>query len=218
MNIYLENLAQSIYYWLNYNNTVSKSSILIESSVRYPLAECIERRIGTKVDLEVDHKVFDGLKVDFYYKYHKEHYIELKYLHDYSNNAHERKRYFDDLIRLATLEGENYFILCGSREYLENRIKRFLPPIKNPKDMSEKREAKETDFPKWLAFDKLYEPQTFCPTDFWDYVGGTKSQNDSDRKIPNTIKAVRTLLVAKQDDEDKGSQVVYIWEVKNISD
>ena len=218
MNIFLKTIAQSIYYWLNYNNTVSKSNILIESSIRFPLAECVERRIGSKVDLEVDHKLFDGLKVDFYYKDYKEHYIELKYLHDYSNNAQERKRFFDDLIRLAALDGDNYFILCGSREYLENRIKRYLPPIKNPNDMSAKREAKETDFPKWLAFDNLYEPQTFCPKDFWDYVGGSKRQNDADRKIPDNIKEVRTILVAKQDDESKGSQVVYIWEVKSIKE
>ena len=210
-NLYI--LAQSIFYWLNYNSTVTKSNLLLESSVRFPLVECLERRIGAIVELEADHEVFDGLKVDFRYTLsNKDHYIELKFLHDYSNNPQERKRYFDDLVRLALLGDENFFILCGNWEYLENRVKQFLPSVTSPKDMQKERRPQETVFPKWLSFNDINETQTFCPTDFWRYVGSTKHEKDKDRQIPEALKQIRTKLVAKQND-NKSSQVVYIWRI-----
>ena len=212
-NLYI--LAQSIFYWLNYNSTVTKSNLLLESSVRFPLVECLERRIGAKVELEADHRYFEGLKVDFRYTLSsKEHYIELKFLHDYSNNPQERKRYFDDLVRLALLGDENFFILCGNREYLENRIKQYLPPITSKEDILKERTPKETMFPKWFSFFDISSTQMFCPIDFWGYVGSTKHEKDKDRQIPVSLKIIKTTLVAKQNDESKGSQVVYIWKVE----
>ena len=214
-NIYL--IAQSIFYWLNYNKTVSKSNLLLESSVRFPLVECLERRLGALVKLEADHDKYEGLKIDFRYNlYGKNHYIELKFLHDYSNNSQEQKRYFDDLVRLAVLEGDNYFILCGSRKYLENRIKQYLPDVKDPRDMLKERKASATIYPEWFMFKDIDTIQHFSPANYWSYVGSKKHEGDEDRKIPDTLKEIETKLIAKQDDESKGSQVVYIWQVKGI--
>lgn len=210
-------LAQSIFYWLNYNNTVSKTYILLESSVRFPLAECLERRIGAKVELEVDHLLYSGLKVDFRYTLNnKSHYIELKFLHDYSNSTQEQKRYFDDLVRLAILGGNNYFILCGSREYLENRIKRYLPAVKSPDEIQKPRTPKDTVYPHWLNFIDINSDHRFIPTEFYNYVGSQKHETDAERQIPSWMSEIRTVLIAKQDDESKGSQVVYVWKVEGI--
>ncbi len=107
----IQKLARSIYYWLNYVETVSKSQLLLESSVRYPLAEYIERQVRAIVSLEVPHPLFSGHNLDFVYKKDKnQRNIELKYLHEYSNDTNERQRIFNDLIRLAVLKDNGYFI------------------------------------------------------------------------------------------------------------
>ena len=45
-------LANAIYYWLNYQHSISRSDILLESSVRYPLVEFVERQLQIEVKLE----------------------------------------------------------------------------------------------------------------------------------------------------------------------
>lgn len=213
-------ISQSIFYWLNYNNTVSMSDILVESSIRFPLAECLERRIKAQVQLEVEHPVFTGLRIDFLFEEGgAKHYIELKYLHEYSDRSDEQKRFFDDIVRLAVLEGSNFFILCGNRELYETRIKKYsLPPKKGqiPENNGAIiRPAEETIYPKWLPLDNFDDPQKFKPHDYYTYIGGKKCEHKEDRQIKDSLE-IQTRLIAKQDDANRGSQVVYIWEVKHL--
>ena len=223
-----DNIAEVIYYWLNYHNTVSRSKVLIESSIRYPFTEYLERRLGADVFLEVSHPVFKGLHYDFMYKIgEKQRNIELKYLHDYSDRVTEFKRYFDDLVRLAVLPGANFFILCGDRYLYENKIKKEYTPIMRGEKgnipvegESDKRftsnPTKVNDFSRLLPLEIINNPVSFCPLEFWPYVGGKDNEDKENRQIPIGLKGITTKLIAKLDDENKGSQVVYIWQVETL--
>ena len=110
--------ARSLFHWLNYHSSVSRSDILLESAIRFPLTEFIEQRCQVPVQLEFKHPEFDRLRIDFVYTVsNQKRNIEVKFLHDYSNREAEFKRNFDDWVRLALLDGFNYFILCGSWGY-----------------------------------------------------------------------------------------------------
>lgn len=209
-------LAKSIYYWLNYQKSVSRSDILLESAIRFPLAEFIERRCKVVVDLETHHPDFDRLRMDFSYLLGKQkRHIEVKFLHDYSNREAEFKRFFDDLVRLALLDGVNYFILCGPRELYHDKIlkeRRLIEKNKIPLD-GDKRPVEDSvdyNFEEILPLYDLGDDVDFNPFEYYNYVGPRDIQN---RQIPDKLSNVHVCLVAKEDDDNEGSQVVYIWRI-----
>ena len=135
-----DQLGEAIYSWLSYTSCTSESNVLAESSVRYPLAEFIERRLQRPVTLELTHPCLPQPKtghkrcIDFVFSkierkkivYTKKNeigkervYIELKYVSENNKNLNEKQRVFNDLVRLALVSSktnECYFILCGSND------------------------------------------------------------------------------------------------------
>ena len=209
-------LAKSIFYWLNYQNSVSRSDVLLESAIRFPLAEFIERRYKVVVDLEASHPDFDRLRMDFCYTIdHQRRNIEVKYLHDYSDREAEFKRYFDDLVRLALLDGVNYFILCGPRDLYHTKVLKERRRIKKngiPQDGGERplEIIGDNKFEMILPLSDLGSELEFNPFDYYHFVG---DKDKMIRRIPERLVKVRTQLVAQEDDENIGNQVVYIWRV-----
>lgn len=207
----IQQLAQSIYHWLNYVDTVSKSQLLLESSVRYPLAEYIERQVQAKVSLEDPHPRFDGHFLDFVYKKNKSlRNIELKFLHEFSNDTNERQRIFNDLIRLAVLKAKGFFILCGNK-FDFNNIIAYTPGTLDGKNMPDGRivrTRRRNDFSKWLPLEYSKDPITFQIASFPKYIHRFENYYGF---FPEELDNVKVQLAAKCDRE--GSQVVYIWRV-----
>lgn len=207
-------LAKSIFYWLNYQKSVSRSDVLLENAIRFPLAEFIERRYMEKVNLEAHHPIYEGLRLDFCYKINsQQRNIEVKYLHDYSDRKAEFKRFFDDLVRLSLLDGINFFILCGPWELYHNKIIKEITTIdKNaiPQDGGKRPVKKDNKFGKILPLSRLGSVIDFNPFEFYSYVGSIENE---ERKIPDSLKKIHVCLVAKEDDRKNRSQVVYIWKV-----
>lgn len=212
-----QQLARSIYYWLNYHSSVSNSDTLLESAVRFPLVEFIERRCGESVKLECSHPDFDRLRIDFSYTVsEKTRNVELKFLHDYSNRNDEFKRFFDDLVRLALLDGcINYFIICGGWDLYHKKILKELKPVVKGKIPAEgeERPIDDNKFDSILPLKEIGEEVVFEPLAMFNYLGGEKNKDKPERQIPDRLKMVNVKLVAKADDEINGSQVVYIWRV-----
>ena len=177
---------------------------MLESAIRFPLAEFIERRCKVLVDLEAHHPDFDRLRMDFSYLLEKQkRHIEVKFLHDYSNREAEFKRFFDDLVRLALLDGINYFILCGPRElYHDKSLKKRRQIEKNkiPQDGDERpvEVAVEYNFEEILPLYNLGDDVDFNPFEYYNYIGTRDIQN---RQIPDRLNNVHVRLVAKEDDE-----------------
>ena len=209
-------LAKCIFYWLNYHSSVSNSDVLLESAVRFPLAEFIERRLQVPVVLESRHPDFDRLRVDFCYSVNGvKRNIELKFLHDYSDREAEFKRFFDDIVRLALLDGTNYFILCGSQSLYRSKILKEQMTFQEkriPID-GEQRIVKRSRFEAILALAKEGCVAEFNPHDMYGYIGEAKNEYKQSRQIPQELQNVHTQLVAKEDTEVEGSQVVYIWRI-----
>lgn len=207
----IQQLAQSIYHWLNYVDSVSKSQLLLESSVRYPLAEYVERQVQAKVTLEDPHPRFDGHFLDFVYKKNKGlRNIELKYLHEFSNDTSERQRIFNDLIRLAVLKAKGFFVLCGNKLDFNNIIA-YIPESLNGKNMPDGRTVRfkrRNDFSKWLPLEYSKEPITIHTASFPKYIRRFEKYYGF---FPDELETVRVQLAAKCD--GGGSQVVYIWRV-----
>lgn len=209
-------LAKCIFYWLNYHSSVSNSDVLLESAVRFPLAEFIERRLQVPVELESRHPDYDRLRVDFcYYVNGLKRNIELKFLHDYSDREAEFKRFFDDLVRLALLEGTNYFILCGSQSLYHSKILKEQITFQEKRIPSdgEQRPLETSKFEAIMPLEKKGSYIDFNPHELYGYIGDAKKENNPNRQIPEVLQAIRVQLVAKEDTDVEGSQVVYIWKV-----
>lgn len=209
-------LAKCIFYWLNYHSSVSCSDVLLESAVRFPLAEFIERRLQVPVELETRHPDYDRLRVDFCYCVNGlKRNIELKFLHDYSDREAEFKRFFDDLVRLALLDGTNYFILCGSQSLYHSKILKeqiYFPEKRIPTNW-EQRSLERSRFEAIMPLKTKGDYIDFNPHELYEYIGDVKKENTSNRQIPKVLQTIRVQLVAKEDTDVEGSQVVYIWKI-----
>lgn len=198
-------ISRCIYSWLNYLQSVSKSDLLLESSVRFPIAECIERRFGKEVKLECKYPedgMFQGHKLDFRYVDNDiTCNIELKFLGDYTDVKGERTRYLSDLIRLASIsetKTECYFILAGGLANYNSNFNTTPIEVKNKKipDGSKRRDPKSSVFRNW--FPEECGSQKDINLD--DYKG---DYNDGFRKIyGNDLPSWRigVQLVAKEHD------------------
>ena len=230
MDDFVTNLADAIYHWLNYMVCTSNSTLLAESSIRYPLAEYLERKRSAKVKLEVAHPLFEYRRLDFAYKRDEganvsTGYIELKLVSSATSNKSEIQRIFNDLIRLGFQSNHkvNYFILCGN---LKDFALNFKSIRQKPKDWQEvmnhdNREGVKAEGPykDWFPF-VMGETITFKPSDF-DQFSVFNEKDDYGykwRKEVNpkpVLKKVNCRLEAARPLNDKytTSQCVYIWKV-----
>lgn len=212
-----QQLAKCIYYWLNYHSSVSRSDTLLESAIRFPLSEFIERRYKAAVDLECTHSYYSSLRLDFCYTISKRRSIEVKFLHDYTDREDEYKRFFDDLVRLALIKDSiNYFILCGSRDLFQNKVLKEMRQIEKDKIPSDgdPRPVEKNKFEEILPLREVGQSVKFNPFQYYDYVGEKKQKDNPDKKIPEHLQQVSVQMVAKEDNESIGNQVVYIWRIR----
>jgi hypothetical protein len=187
-------LGEAIYSWLNYISYISDSNVLAESSIRYPLAEFIERRLHRPVTLEFYHPcvpqperghkkcidfVFSKLENDndientFENKIGEERvYIELKYINEDFQYSNEKQRVFNDLVRLALVSSETndcYFILCGGNEDFCQFVK-GSPEVKKGKvptynGMATPTKEIRSDYAQWLYLEKTGENEAIMTID-----------------------------------------------------
>lgn len=215
----ISNVAKCIFYWLNYNSSVSRSQQLIESSIRFPLVECIER-LGKSVKLEVPHPYFEGHKLDFQIiDGESTSSIELKFLNPQTADKGERSRYLADLIRLASIDKEgstNYFIVCGSTYNYKQLFKVAPFEITNkliPDNSVDRKEKvpKNIDFANWLPTSDLEEEKQFIPAQYDKYSSWFHEKYKNN--LPEYTISVK--LIAKEEIINSG-YIVLIWNVKKI--
>lgn len=211
----LDLFSKSIFHWLNYENSVCKTNLLVELSVRFPLAEYIERKLKSNVELEFKHPYYAqynlSKKIDFKIGNGPFDYIELKYLGQSTADKSERFRYLADLIRLAYVsEGndEAYFLLCGGKNEYLNNFRYTIDEVneKIPEEGVNDRKVKHKVYSKWFATEKINESKSFVPAEFQEFF---KDYNDNYKEALPTFKIV-TKLVGREYQEDCGV-VVFIW-------
>ena len=207
-------LANAIFYWLNYQQSVCRSDILLESSVRYPLVEYIERQLQVEVELE---KLYDDLgkrRVDFSFPYRGiDCNIELKFLSKYTSNDNQHQLIFNDLMRLSLLEGNNYFVLCGKLEHFLKRFK-FAPIMAEPGNIPgtdySNREP-DMEYAEWFPF-VSHQAKLLNVSE----LKRLTSFETEYRVIHDQVKNIKVELVACSDNQCP--QVVYVWKVANCTE
>lgn len=110
-------LSQAINLRLSYYETISFANILAESSIRYPVAEYLERRLSYKnIVLEYANPTFKRRRCDLFVERNGQKTIfEFKYVRD--TTASLFQDYFDDILRLHYLHADGIqtlFVVCGS--------------------------------------------------------------------------------------------------------
>ena len=206
-------LANAIYYWLNYQHSISRSDILLESSVRYPLVEFVERQLQIEVKLEKLYNDLGKRRVDFSFPIRgKDCNIELKFLSKYTSSDNQHQLIFNDLMRLSILEGDSFFILCGKLEHFQKKFK-YMPIKAEPgnipgTDYSQK--EPDTEFAEWFPFDS-YRPKILNVSELQRLA----SFEADYRAIHDQVKVIKVELVACSDNQCP--QVVYVWKVENCT-
>lgn len=124
---YLATLSQAIYLKLSYYQAVSYANVLAESSIRYPVAEYLERRLFyNQIVLEYPNPVFKKRRCDLYVNKGSadETIFEFKYVRD--TTSYEFQDYFDDIIRLHYLHLigiQSLFVVCGNTLNYNNQFR-----------------------------------------------------------------------------------------------
>lgn len=215
-------LAEVVRYWLNYQQSVSRSkNLLHEASFRYPIVEFLERYMKTAVILELQHPTFKK-PMDFQWKIEeKRYYLECKYVKkDYTETKQEMQRYFDDICRLYYCikdeqKDECYFLVCGRKEdfdlcFTQNdmdkekdpinkqRYNLFLPFMQNTTKVISPRNEREEGIKVSI---------NNCYADFFDnYSKDEKGQNKLEQQIDITIQLINVW--------NENEQSVGLWQIK----
>lgn len=131
----LKLMADIILHNLSYLKGVSRTSVLSESAIKYPLIEYAERRLNvSKVLLEYSHPIYKYRRCDMYIEHNvsenpediKSSVLEFKYIRENTHN--EFQSYFDDLIRLRNIIETNrkaYFVVCGETILFNNQFRNY---------------------------------------------------------------------------------------------
>ncbi|MBO4654849.1 MAG: hypothetical protein J5644_04830 [Bacteroidales bacterium] len=208
-------LAISIQSWLNYINTISLSNVLAESSVRYPLADFLERRGGYKIILEKVHPKLKDRQIDFTIETEDgKSYVELKVVRNNTRTTAEKQRVFNDLIRLALLAEGNvdcYFIMCGKSDSFVGDFKSISKSTGKiqPRGKNARKPLPKGDYAKWFPFviDKSKDVNRCNYKKWFDAF---------EKEYKYQIKDFDTFFVNLQTIQPQGemqSQTVAIWRI-----
>lgn len=225
-----QGLAEAVYHWVNYVYSCGNIDLIEEHSIRYPLAEYLERKKKARVEIEQNIDELKYKRYDFFYEIPVSEievsangFIEVKLLKEETRKQSEISRVFIDLVRLTIAKGSNnYFILFGDRDCLGPCFK-YVGGKKRNEQMMRVRFSGKTPKPfgkysKWFSFDVNSE-QTFCVDQFIkqkkDFIKSHKNKDGKPICIDGLV--IKTLLKAVVPKEDsESSKIVYIWEVTKV--
>lgn len=169
--------SQCVFNWLGYLSKASDNSTLIaESSLKYPFVECLERHSINDVHLEFLHPLFQRKKIDAYIGNVQDNdiidenspkmiFIEFKFVRGDTLSVKEQQRYFNDILRLSCLKhqypnSETYFLVCGETVSFNNAFQYKPQPNANKKiladGVNEKRTKKKSIYNDWLSFNMKF--------------------------------------------------------------
>ena len=157
-------LASAIVWWLNFLSATGREYIIAERTLAIPASEYLERHFIDQVFLEHDHPALSQKKIDLYFKdtmMGVQSVFEFKYVRqDSTNPLKERKRYFNDLMRLhlASQQGyKSYFLVCGNQINFNTCFQNFNLQGKYPTAGPRRGSTGPTTsgyFGEWFSFDK----------------------------------------------------------------
>ncbi|MEH1009422.1 hypothetical protein VDP25_16915 [Winogradskyella sp. ECml5-4] len=166
-NINFSSLINSVSYWLCFQEKIGRKFMINESSLKYPIADFFTNHHFPvdNIELEFNHPIFKKRSIDIVLKEKNELKIvfELKIASYSTSQKKEKKRIFNDLMRLYVLTNKDniktYFIISG---YYEDFLTYFRS-IENRKELAQSNSLddniKEPSgfYTKWFSFKKEEE-------------------------------------------------------------
>ena len=159
-------LASAIVWWLNYISAAGREYLIAERTIGIPATEYLERYFRDKIILEFDHPSLSQKKIDLYFndlQNKSETVYEFKFVREDSTNPlKERKRIFNDLMRLYLYKGtskKGYFLICGNQFHFNTSFQNLNLKGKYP--TLTPRTAPTTPiktgfFGEWFSFDLAF--------------------------------------------------------------
>lgn len=221
-------LARCIYHWLNYKDSTCKTSLLAESSIRYPLAEFLERKLSANVVLEENHPLFKKRRFDFSYDHKlngkkRKGFIEIKVVRKNTKEESEIQRIFNDLMRLAycSTSNYNYFILCGKTTDFNCFFKNELTKTSSIDEILRRTPSEHQSasgiYSNWFAFERGCE-KSFKPSAFPQHEVFYRKYCWRENVEQHNLSSIKTTLIESlpRGFETNKSQCVYVWRVKGV--
>lgn len=230
-------LAQAIQYYLSYVTLVtqsSKNNFVSESTIRYPLAEYIERRFENVETLELEHSYpfFKKRRCDIYIenktdnekKFKSVFFVELKY----ARQTSDMQDYFDDLLRLFFAIEQNpsqneiraFFIVCGNAVNFPYVFRhRQTKNDYNTEPTNSPDRKKELPFCNWLSFDEASPTMTLETSKNqkeWEIFQDDYKPQGFDFK-QNYKFETQLLKYVKSSIDGDGIVDVAVWEIKKVT-
>lgn len=215
-------IGQSVLLWCSYLRNNTCTEILSESSLRFPIIECLERRTQAQdINIEHLHPSFKMRRMDMVWNMNESYYaLELKYLKDYLS-AEKVQLIYNDVFRLSysCLDGyESYLLICGRKDDFKsafkkskryNRIK--IAALNKPKSstsnsLNDVFSIKKKSPVKQISFnnESHKEYKEFCETYKW---------KDNER-ILDPLSIRTELIYLSKDSENAITHTVAIWKIK----
>lgn len=217
-------MGQSVLLWCSYLRNNTCTEILSESSLRFPIIECLERRTKAQdINIEHSHPSFKMRRMDMVWNMYENFYaLELKYLKDYLSAA-KAQLIYNDVFRLSYsyIDGyESYLLICGRKDDFKSalgktksysRLQIIYPNIKKSSTNSRLKKilSLNTNNPiKQMSFNKESnkEYKEFCETYQWK----------DNKRIMDPLSVRTELIYLSKDSEDAITHTVAIWKI-NVS-
>lgn len=216
-DVELAKMSQAIKLRLSYYEAISYAKVLAESSIRYPVAEYLERRLSYKnLELEYSNPIFLRKRCDLYVERGaganmEKIVFEFKYVRDTTSGLFQD--YFDDILRLHYLHNDGMqalFIVCGNTLNFNTQ---FRSTKKRTTLHSTKKRLPSGLFSQCLSFSSKNPIKTVSTSKYKKYYGEfckTYSFRLPRASHPMAIN-IQTRLITLINDFDQ--QSVGIWEV-----
>jgi len=232
-------LGSSVIWWLNYISSVGREYIFNESSLKFPVTDHLERYFRENIKVEYEHPCLKNRKIDLYYfdkENTVENAIEFKFvMEDSTRDAAERKRIFNDLMRMYLFLDTNkrgYFLICGNETDFKTSFKNLNLKPKFPVTPAKAGRPiiSNIDFySEWFSFDEKakdrtidlskQEPlyKTVYDSFKTDYNDSYRAATNNDINMPASIKTSLLYL----SDDSTGNNIpqtmkIGIWEVLKV--
>jgi hypothetical protein len=217
----LRTIGQSVLLLSSFISNNSKTKLLAESFLRFPIVECLERRFNAKdILLEIPHPFFISRRVDIGWNLNeKQCLMELKYISPTNTGSEAFLRIFYDIIRLAysSLEQiESYFLLCGKADDFIKIFKSATIPTKNSDVLNHKYGRKRNLLNSILA-QKYNKPQKIIKDNRFKDLYGKFCETykcHKDKKFCKKLSFKTTLKYMSTRKESAISHTVAIWKIE----
>ncbi len=217
----LQLIGQSVLFNNSYLHSVSQTVLLAESSLRFPIAECLERRIhASEIFLEYQHPLFKNRRIDIFWRHENEdNAFELKFVKSGFRSKESIQRVFNDIIRLVycSKEGMNsYFLACGKTDDYNAEFKR-INHVQTEQDIINRNfKSNNSIYGSLLSFDQDNPHKEVCLSGFSNYFNCFCEQYKcrGGKKLENDLNCITSLVYHSNNPSQLFPYTVSIWEIQ----